>query len=93
MDSAVGGTEGGLAVWKLTLHGADVPGRRLIVEREFNPAPGEGGRFSSRAWNVTRDPAEPSDEANVPAKILGIPRIGMSLDVDQVGKSPVGNRR
>ena len=35
MASAIGRTEGGLAVWVLTVHGADVPGRWVIVDRRF----------------------------------------------------------
>ena len=27
----------GLAVWRLTVRGADVPGRWIIVDREFQP--------------------------------------------------------
>jgi hypothetical protein len=30
-------TEGGLTVWRLHVHGADVPGRWVIVDREFWP--------------------------------------------------------
>jgi hypothetical protein len=37
MASEVGWTEGGQAVGKLTIHGADVPGRWLIVDRESSP--------------------------------------------------------
>jgi len=33
--SEIGRTEGGLAVWCLRVHGADVPGRWVIVERRF----------------------------------------------------------
>ena len=33
--SEIGWTEGGLAVWALRVHGADVPGRWVIVDREF----------------------------------------------------------
>jgi len=33
--SVIGRTEGGLAVWGLCVHGADVPGRWVIVDRRF----------------------------------------------------------
>jgi hypothetical protein len=32
---AVGWTDGGLAVWRLTVRGAEVPGRWVIIDREF----------------------------------------------------------
>jgi hypothetical protein len=35
MASAVGRTEGGLAVWQLTIDGADVPGRGVIIDCRF----------------------------------------------------------
>jgi hypothetical protein len=35
MASAIGRTEGGLAVWGLNVDGANVPGRWVIVDREF----------------------------------------------------------
>jgi hypothetical protein len=35
MASEIGRTEGGLAVWRLTVRGADVPGRWVIIDREF----------------------------------------------------------
>jgi hypothetical protein len=35
-----GWTEGGLAVWRLTVEGDDVPGRWIIVDREFRPVEG-----------------------------------------------------
>ncbi|MFI5460665.1 MAG: hypothetical protein ACHRXM_35060 [Isosphaerales bacterium] len=35
MASAIGRTEGGLAVWSLCVHGADVSGRWVIVDRRF----------------------------------------------------------
>jgi hypothetical protein len=31
----IGRTEGSLAVWGLRVHGADVPGRWVIVDRRF----------------------------------------------------------
>jgi hypothetical protein len=40
MNSEVGWTEGGLAVWRLTVHGVEVPGRWVLVDREFRPASG-----------------------------------------------------
>ncbi|MFI5458518.1 MAG: hypothetical protein ACHRXM_24055 [Isosphaerales bacterium] len=33
--SAIGRTEGGLAVWSLRVHGADLPGRWVIVDGRF----------------------------------------------------------
>jgi hypothetical protein len=40
MASAIGRTEGGLAVLRLTVHDAEVPGRWIIVDREFRPVRG-----------------------------------------------------
>ena len=40
MAFGTGRTEDGLKVWKLHVHGDDVPGRWVIVDREFRPAPG-----------------------------------------------------
>jgi hypothetical protein len=39
MASRIGRTEGGLAVWQLAIHGADVPGRWVIVDRELGRGP------------------------------------------------------
>jgi hypothetical protein len=33
--SEIGRTERGLAVWSLRVHGADVPGRWVIIDRRF----------------------------------------------------------
>jgi hypothetical protein len=33
--SEIGRTEGGLAVWKPNVHGADVPGRWVIIDGRF----------------------------------------------------------
>jgi hypothetical protein len=33
--SEIGRTEGGLAVWGLAIDGADVPGRWVIIDRQF----------------------------------------------------------
>ena len=41
MASQIGRTEGGLAVWGLNVHGDDVPGRWVILDRRFVPAEGE----------------------------------------------------
>jgi hypothetical protein len=38
MASPVGSTEGGVAVWRLVVVGAEVPGRRIVLGREFLPA-------------------------------------------------------
>ena len=35
MAFGVGRTEDGLAAWRLTVQGTDVPGRWIIVDREF----------------------------------------------------------
>jgi hypothetical protein len=35
-----GWTEGGLAVWQLTIDGADVPGRWVIIDGRFVPLEG-----------------------------------------------------
>ena len=37
MASAIGRTEGGLAVWSLNVDGADVPGRWVIIDGRFVP--------------------------------------------------------
>jgi len=44
MASSVGWTEDGLAVWMLTVHDADVPGRSVIVDREFRGSDSNGTR-------------------------------------------------
>jgi hypothetical protein len=43
MALEIGQTEGGVALWKLTVQGDEVPGRWIVVGREFRPAP-ENGR-------------------------------------------------
>jgi len=35
LASAIGRAEGGLAAWGLRVHGADVPGRSVIVDGRF----------------------------------------------------------
>jgi hypothetical protein len=35
--SEIGWTEGGLAVWRLRVHSADIPGRWVIIDRRFVP--------------------------------------------------------
>jgi hypothetical protein len=37
MALGAGRTEDGLAIWRLTVHDADLPGRWIIVDREFRP--------------------------------------------------------
>jgi hypothetical protein len=37
MAFEAGWTEGRLATWRLTVHGADVTGRWIIIDREFRP--------------------------------------------------------
>jgi hypothetical protein len=41
MASQIGRTEGGLAVWSLTIDGADDPGRWIIIDGRFVPVRGE----------------------------------------------------
>jgi hypothetical protein len=43
MALSAGWTEGGIAIRRLKVHDAAVPGRRIVVRREFRPAQ-EGGR-------------------------------------------------
>jgi hypothetical protein len=38
MAFEIGRTADGLAVWRLVIHDADIPGRWVIVDREFRPA-------------------------------------------------------
>jgi hypothetical protein len=33
----LGWDERGVAVWRMTVHGAEVPGRWIVVDREFRP--------------------------------------------------------
>jgi hypothetical protein len=40
MASQIGRTEGGLGVWRQSIHGAAVPGRWVIVGREFGAVDG-----------------------------------------------------
>jgi hypothetical protein len=40
MANCTGWDADGLAVWRLTVEGADVPGRWIIVDREFRPVEG-----------------------------------------------------
>ena len=35
----LGPDDGGIAVWELSVHGAAVPGRFIIINREFRPVP------------------------------------------------------
>ena len=37
MANCIGWDSAGLAVWRLTVNDADVPGRWIIVDREFRP--------------------------------------------------------
>jgi hypothetical protein len=46
---SVGRTEDGLAVWRLTVHAADVPGRWVIVDREFRQV--EESPENPRPWS------------------------------------------
>jgi hypothetical protein len=60
MAFGVGRHDDGLALWKLTVHGAEAPGLWLIVDREFRavPAssPGEAAMF--RNHQADQPPAE-----------------------------------
>jgi hypothetical protein len=40
MANGTGWGPAGLAVWRLTVEGANVPGRWMIVDREFRPVEG-----------------------------------------------------
>ena len=40
MALCVGWDPAGLAVWTLTVHGDELPGRWLVIDREFRPATG-----------------------------------------------------
>ena len=40
MANCTGRDPAGLAVWRLTVHDADMPGRWIIVDREFQQVPG-----------------------------------------------------
>jgi hypothetical protein len=40
MACCTGWDPAGLAVWRLTVEGDDVPGRWVIVDREFRPVEG-----------------------------------------------------
>jgi hypothetical protein len=51
MVSAIDRTEDRVAVWSLRVHGADVPGRRVIVDRKF-VAPKLTLRYSIRGWTI-----------------------------------------
>jgi hypothetical protein len=44
MALEVGWGEGGASLWKLTVHGVEVPGRWIVVGREFWPAHDDGHR-------------------------------------------------
>jgi hypothetical protein len=37
MAFGAGRTDDVIAVWRLTVHGAEVPGRWIVVDREFRP--------------------------------------------------------
>jgi hypothetical protein len=44
MALGAGRTDDGLAIRRLTVRGAEVPGRWIIVDREFRPGRGKKGR-------------------------------------------------
>ncbi len=39
-----GRTDDGLAIWRLIVRGAEVPGRWIIVDREFQPVAEDAGK-------------------------------------------------
>ena len=43
----------GLAVWRLTVDGDDLPGRWVIVDREFRPVMDEGAGASVQGSRAT----------------------------------------
>jgi hypothetical protein len=43
MSLAIGRDDDDLEVWELTVGGVDLPGRWVVVDRQFHPAP-ESGR-------------------------------------------------
>jgi len=43
MASPTGRTEAVLEVWRLHVHGADVPGRWVIIDRRFVAVDGDAG--------------------------------------------------
>jgi hypothetical protein len=47
MASAIGWTDGGLAVWRLKVHDADIPGPWVIIDRRFLPVDGASARNCS----------------------------------------------
>jgi hypothetical protein len=54
MALEVGWGEGGVSIWKLTVHGVEIPGRWIVVGREFWPAHDDG--------HQPRDCVRPADE-------------------------------
>jgi hypothetical protein len=52
-------TEGGLAVWRLHVHGADIPGRWVIIDQRFVPV--ENAPAGSRAGLRQGEPAASGD--------------------------------
>jgi hypothetical protein len=42
MALAIGRADDEVEVWELTVRGAELPGRWVVVDREFRPAPGSG---------------------------------------------------
>jgi hypothetical protein len=59
MASEIGRTKGGLAVWGLYVHGADAPGRWLIINRRFVGV--ENASTGSRSGFRQGAPAAPPD--------------------------------
>jgi hypothetical protein len=60
----IGRSEGDLAVWRLLVHGADVPGRWVIVDRRFVPI--ENAPAGSRSGSHQDGPAASGDGWDVP---------------------------
>jgi hypothetical protein len=49
-----GSTDGGIALWKLTVRGAEIPGRWIVLGREFRPQ--RSGDHRGRRWRLVRPP-------------------------------------
>jgi hypothetical protein len=58
--SEVGRTDEGVAIWRLDVHGVEVPGRWIIVDREFRPAATTGG--ADRTGPTVIIPTRATDE-------------------------------
>jgi hypothetical protein len=54
MALSVGWGEGGVSLWRLTVHGVEVPGRWIVVDREFWPEGIRPERTSERECKLIR---------------------------------------